>query len=132
MSQANLPPEVRAVFDQMSPGSRCGCTKLRSLIFEVAAETPEAGPISEELRWGQPAYLTPKSKSGTTIRLGSIKPAGFALFVHCQTTLIEDFRPLAPQNTRFDGSRAILFSDEAEVDKAAMRVLIRAALTYHL
>mgnify|MGYP000592624135 CR=1 FL=1 len=42
------------------------------------------------LRWGQPAYLAPK---GSTLRVGIPKSGGaFALFAHCQTTLIADFR----------------------------------------
>ena len=124
--------QVKAAFDAMPAAARQGCLALRSLIFEVAAETPEAGQISEELRWGQPAYLTPETKSGTTVRLGCPKSGGFALLVHCQTTLIEDFRPLAPQDTRFDGKRAVLFADESGIDQAALGLLIRAALTYHL
>ena len=125
-------PEVKAAFEAMPMPARQGCMTLRELIFEVAAQTREAGQISEELRWGQPAYLTQETKSGTTIRLGRGKPNGFALLVHCQTSLIEDFRPLAPEGTRFDGSRAVLFADVSDVDKSAMRLLIHSALTYHL
>lgn len=124
--------EVQTAFDEMPALSRAGCLELRDLIFDVAATTPEAGRISEELRWGQPAYLTPDTKSGSTIRLGVPKAAGFALFVHCQTSLIEEFRPIAPKEMRFDGKRAVLFDDPSEVNADALSLLIRAALTYHL
>lgn len=127
-----IPADVKAAFDAMPCGAREGCLSLRALIMDVARETPEAGRVSEELRWGQPAYLTPESKAGTTIRLGCPKTGGFALFVHCQTTLIEGFRPIAPKGTRFDGKRAVVFESEDEVDRAALRLLIRSALTYHL
>lgn len=127
-----MTPDVKAAFDAMPAPARSGCLALRDLIFQVAADTPEAGPVSEELRWGQPSYLTPQSKSGSTIRLGCPKTGGYGLFVHCQTSLIEDFRPLAPQGTRFDGKRAVLFADQSEVNKPALRMLIRAALIYHL
>ena len=132
MSRLTMTPEVKAAFDALSPGAREGCLALRELILDVAEATPEAGLVTEELRWGQPAYLTPETKSGTTIRLGRAKTGGFALFVHCQTSLIEDFRPLAPSGTRFDGRRAVLFEDQGKLEKAALRLLIRAALTYHL
>lgn len=124
-----MTPGVAAAYDAMPVAARKGCLALRDLIFEVADETPGAGAISEELRWGQPAYLTP---TGTTIRLGVPKAGGYALFVHCQTTLIEDFRPLAPPDTRFDGRRGVLFNEGDVPDAQAMKLLIRAALTYRL
>jgi hypothetical protein len=62
---------------------------LRELIFDVAASTDGVGEIEETLRWGEPAYLTSQSKSGTTIRIGwkSSRPAEYAVFFHCQTDL---------------------------------------------
>ncbi len=77
--------QVRAVFDQLTPDVRRGLMRLRDLIFEVAAGLDDVDPISEELRWGQPSYLT---KTGSTLRLGASKQGGFALFAHCQTTII--------------------------------------------
>ena len=127
-----MTPDVKAAFDAVKEPERRGCLALRALILEVAKETPEAGAISEELRWGQPAYLTPKTRSGSTIRVGCPKNGGFALFVHCQTSLIEDFRKIAPPNMRFDGRRAVLFENEKDIDRVALSLLIRAALTYHL
>lgn len=127
-----MTPEVNAAFKAMPSPARQGCLALREMIFEVAAETPEAGRLSEELRWRQPSYLTLETKAGTALRLGCPKAGGFGLFVHCQTSLIEDFRPLAPAGARFDGTRAVLFTDQNDVDKAALSLLIRAALTYHL
>ena len=127
-----MPANVAAVFAAFPDAAQPGCRALRDLIFAVAAETPQAGPIAEELRWGQPAYLTPQTGSGTTIRIGVPKSGGFALFLHCRTSLIEDFRPLAPEGTRFDGTRAVLFDDDDSPDRDALALLIRAALTYHL
>lgn len=112
--------------------ARAGLLRLRALIFEVAAETPGVGRIEEALRWGQPAYLTPDTGAGSAIRLGVPKAGGFALFVTCSTSLIEDFRLVAPVGMRFEGKRAVLFRDAGEIDEAAMVVLIRRALSYHL
>ncbi|UYV37038.1 DUF1801 domain-containing protein [Rhodobacteraceae bacterium D3-12] len=132
MDTKAMPADVEAAFDAMPEAARQGCLALRALVLGVARDTPEAGRVSEELRWGQPAYLTPETKSGTTIRLGAPKSGGFALFVHCQTSLIEDFRPIAPEGTRFDGKRAVLFDKPEEVQPDALGLLVRAALTYHL
>ena len=111
---APLPEAVSMVFNGFPPAAREGCMALRDLILDVAGETPGVGAVSEELRWRQPAYLT---RAGTTIRLGVPKSGGYALFVPCQTMLIEDFRPLAPAGTRFDGWRAVLFRGEEVPDK---------------
>ena len=124
-----MTPEVKAAFDAMPDKARAGCLGLRALIFEVTEATPGVGALREELRWGQPAYL---SARGTTIRLGVPKAGGYGLFVHCQTTLIGEFRVVAPQGTRFDGNRGVLFEVGEAVDREALALLIRAALTYHM
>jgi len=87
---------VAAVFDAPAPAARAQLLRLRALIFATAAATPGVGPLAETLKWGQPSYLTSVSKSGTTVRLGPVKddPERVALYVHCQTHLIDRFREL--------------------------------------
>lgn len=123
---------VAAAFAAFSPPVQPGLRALRALILSVAAETPEAGRLAEELRWGQPAYLTPGTGSGTTLRLGVPKSGGFALFVHCQTSLIAEFQEIAGPDWPVEGSRAILFDGPGRLGDPALRLLIRRALTYHL
>ena len=127
-----MPPGVRAAFDAFPAPARPGLERLRALIFRVASDTPGVGRLEEGLRWGQPAYLTPETRSGSTIRLGVAKSGDLALFVHCQTSLIEEFRAVASPETRFEGRRAVLFTDESEIDAASLSLLIRRALTWHL
>jgi len=122
---------VAAVFDAFPPGLQPGLRALRALILSVAADTPEVGRVTEELRWGQPAYLTPETGSGSTLRLGVPKSGGFALFVHCQSSLMEEFCALAGPDWPVEGKRAILFDDPALLADPALRLLIRRALTYH-
>ena len=125
-------PEIDEVFARFPAPERAGLLILRRLIFEVAEADPEIGPIEEALRWGQPAYLTRETGAGSTLRLGLPRIGGFALFVHCRTSLIADFRPVAPPDLRFEGNRAVLFSDAAQIDLSALGVLIRSALRWHL
>lgn len=123
---------VEAVFAGYDKTAQVGLRALRRLILEVAAEMPEVGRVEEVLRWGQPAYVTSETKVGSTLRLGVPKSGGFALYVICSTSLIADFKPFAPKGTRFEGARAVLFSDPSEIDEGAMRHLIARALRYHL
>ncbi|WP_368075858.1 hypothetical protein [Leisingera sp. NJS201] len=55
-------PGIEAAFDVLDPQARAGLLALRGLIFDTAAQSPEAGRIEEALRWGQPSYLTPSAK----------------------------------------------------------------------
>ena len=79
MSQ-NPPDDVQEVFSAYSEPARSGALALRRLIFDVAAGLPEVGTLEETLKWGQPAYLTSATKSGTTLRVGQHSEAAFALF----------------------------------------------------
>jgi hypothetical protein len=107
---------------------------LRKLIFEVAKTTEGVGPLEETLKWGEPAYVTSQSKSGSTIRLGWKKsqPAQYAIYFNCNTNLIESFRTLFPDDFKFEGNRAIVFDDDEVVPIDALCFCIAAALTYHL
>lgn len=125
-------PDVAAAFDAAAPDALQGMLDLRALIFDVAQDQPQIGDVQEALRWGQPAYLTPQTKSGSTVRIGTPKSGGFALFVHCQTTLIADFITAFPGADRIDGTRAILFDDPEQIDAMRHGWLIFRALTYHL
>ncbi len=125
-------PKVASVFDNFPKADRKGLLKLRALIFETAAQTRGVGQLNETLKWGQPAYLTPVSKSGSTIRLGLPKTGGFAIYTNCQTTILSEFQHLFPDGFSYEGNRAIHFDpgDELPLDK--LELLIRRALTYHL
>ena len=115
---------VAAAFAAFPAGERAGLMALRARVLAVALD--EGIEVEEALRWGQPAYL---AERGTTIRLGVPKSGGFAIYTHCQTTLISDFRALCP-DLRFEGNRAVHFAVE-DVPPKAIDMLIRAALTYH-
>jgi len=123
---------VGAAFAAVAPDARAGLLSLRALILATGDDLPRIGRVEEALRWGQPAYLTPETKSGTTIRLGVPKSGQFALFVHCRTSLIADYITMFPGQDRIDGTRAILFDTASRIDPQRHGWLIRRALTYHL
>lgn len=125
-------PAVAACFRAMPRQARTPLLQVRQLIFEIAARTPAVGPVDETLKWGQPAYLTPTTKSGTTIRLGSPKGGGIAVFTHCQTTLIAEFRDLFPKEFTYDGNRAVHLDSAKPIALDRLAFLVTRALTYHL
>ncbi|VAW30879.1 FIG00766138: hypothetical protein [hydrothermal vent metagenome] len=126
--------EVTAVFEAYPKPVREKLLALRQMILETAVSTPGVGEIIETLKWGQPSYLTVKPKSGTTIRIGVHKtePGQIALYVHCQTSLIDSFRQLYPTQLSYEGNRAILLKLDEDFAQEALRHCITLALTYHL
>ena len=106
---------------------------LRELIFVAAADLPGIGGLVETLKWGQPAYLTGKPKTGSTVRIDAFggRDESYAMFFHCQTTLVESFRLLYPQTFAFEGKRAIRFALRDRIPEAELKHCIALALTYH-
>jgi len=123
---------VKAAFEAFPPEYRAGLLQLRALILETAATTDGVGRLEETLKWGQPAYLTPETKSGSTLRLGLPKTGGFAIYTHCQTTILSDFQSIFPTEFAYEGNRAIHFDPATPLDHDALRLLIASALTYKL
>ena len=124
--------KVESIFACYPEKVRAGFLELRELIFETAKTTPGVGMIVETLKWGQPAYLTPESKSGSTIRLGLSKHGGFALYTHCQTTIMSDFQSIFPGDFTYERNRTVHFEDGRNLPLEQIKLLIVSALTYHL
>ena len=61
--------DVAAVFDRYPERMRDKLLFLRRLIIETAATTEGVGELEETLKWGEPSYLTPQTKSGSTVRI---------------------------------------------------------------
>jgi hypothetical protein len=120
---------VAAKFAAYPAALRERLVDLRALVLDVAAATPGVGRLEETLKWGQPSYLTAETGSGTTVRIDAHPAGGVALFVHCQTRLVEQFRQLYPA-LDFEGERAVVLRD-GPVDEDAIRHCVALALTYH-
>ena len=117
-------------FAAYSDGMRDRLLALRALILETAADTDGVGSIEETLKWNEPAYI---AKTGTTIRINTHKQSEtqYALYVHCQTDLLDRYRTLYSDTLHFEGNRAILFTDGEALPIDAVRHCIAMALLYH-
>lgn len=128
-----LPKDVAKAFEAQPVKERAKLLLVRDLIFETAERTPGVGALTETLKWGEPAYLTEETKSGSTIRLGV--PRGreqtCALYFICSTSLVDSFRSQFADDLTFDGDRAILLDTSKRLPKRALRACISMALTYH-
>ena len=124
-------PSVAKVFSLFPESAQEKLFEVRALIFEIGLELPQVGCVRETLRWGQPAYLTTKPRTGTTLRLGIPEPGWVGVYVHCQTTVIRDFEQRCPDVFRIEGNRGAHFPADIPVPEAALAHLIRSALLYH-
>lgn len=107
---------------------------LRDLILDTAAKTEGVGRVQETLKWGQPSFLTPETKSGSTIRIDADRrvPGQYALYFICNTNLVETFRALYPAELTYGGNRSILLNEADTIPEDKLRHCIALALTYHL
>ena len=126
--------EVGAVFASYPAAIRARLLELRQLVFETAAASQEIGPITETLKWSEPAYLTAATKSGSTIRIAwkPKTPNSYGMYFNCRTTLVDDFRTLFSNVFTFEGNRAIVFDVDDDVPSDQLCTCIAMALTYHL
>ncbi len=127
-------PEVAAVFDGYPRKMREKLLFLRQLILDTAAETEGVGELEETLKWGEPSYLTPKTKSGSTVRIDwkARDPDQYAIYFKCTTNLVESFREKYPEEFQYGGNRSIVFQKDEEVPVRELKDCISMALTYHL
>jgi Domain of unknown function (DU1801) len=136
MRDGQVPPapdEVAVVLSTFPAGVRATLLRVRDLIFETAARLEGVGPLKETLKWGEPAYLTEATGSGTTIRLGRSRSAEHecAVLFNCRTTLVDDFRERFPDIFAYEKNRALLLDVGKPLPEAPLSTCLGMALTYH-
>ena len=132
MAKRPLAHAIAAVFEAQ-PELTANCmARLRALILETAHSDPRVGPLTESLKWGQPAYRPVAANCGTTLRVGPHKDAGFALYAPCSTTVIPTHAERFAGADRIDGTRAVLFDHPDQIDPDRLRLTILHGLTYFL
>ena len=126
-------PAVEAHFRGYPARVRKKLLAVRTLIFDVAAGTEGVGELQETLKWGEPAYVTAQSKSGSTIRMDwkAKTPGQYAVYFNCNTGLVDTFKAMFPEDFRYEGRRAIVFELDERISKDALAVCIAASLTHH-
>ena len=135
MADANGPPampaDVAAAFDRYPPSARARLLEVRMTILDLA-ERLEVGPLTETLKWGEPAYLTEATKAGSTVRLAwsaKVPDVAQVLFI-CTTRLVDDFRERHSGELAFVGNRAIHLPLEDGYSRDALESCLAMALTY--
>ncbi len=124
--------EIKNIFNAYPKTVKDKLLFFREIIFQIADESNEIGKIEETLKWENPSYLTHSPKSGTTIRLSKVRAYDdkYAISVHCQTSLVSEFKEIYPE-LEYNGNRSIILNVSHELPLAKIRHFIFSALTYH-
>ena len=128
-----IPEEVATVFNSYPKDIKSKLLFLRQLIYETAASFEGVGEIEETLKWGEPSYLTPKSKSGSTIRIAwkESQIEMYSIFFKCTANLVPAFKEKFPHIFTFGGDRSINFKLDDNIPVEELKQCIALALTYH-
>lgn len=128
-----IDPAVAAVLSRLPTRVRSRLEEMRALILDTAEVAEGVGPLLETLKWNEPAYLPKTPRTGSTVRMNSVKGSNrhYALYFHCQTGLVDQFRELYPDIFRFEGNRALIFDVAQPLPRAPLAHCIALALTYH-
>jgi hypothetical protein len=128
----DMPQDEKAVFASYPVAAQAKFNALREIIFEEAARL-EVGALHETLKCGEPAYLTTKSKAGSTIRMAWKErfPNQCTLFFNCNTDLVDRMREAFPSEFHYTGNREVSLDLALEVPEFPTRAVVAMALTYH-
>ncbi len=107
--------------------------RCRTLFHEVAAARA-IGPLSESLKWGQPAWRPARPRTGSTLRLdwSAALPDRLCLLVDCKTDLAARLAQLYPALGPNDLRRRIALRLDAPFPEQAIAHLAEMTFTYHL
>jgi hypothetical protein len=132
-SSIPMKSEVEKVFNSYPETIKSKLLFLRELIFETAASIQEIEQLEETLKWGEPSYLTPVSKSGSTIRIAwkESKKEQYSIFFKCTANLVPAFKEKFPEKFNFGGNRSIDFKIGEDIPIKELKQCIALALTYH-
>lgn len=133
MTAPSLPREVNRAFGALPAPIGKRLLQVRDLIFATAAKHDNVGRLTETLKWGEPAYLTDETGSGSTIRLGRLRDSDHAaILFNCKTTLVDTFRERFPDQFEYRQTRALLLPVTGKLPKQELSICLSLALTYHL
>ncbi len=118
----------------MSKRAEAKLQSLINLVRRTAGGIPqlnERGGVVETTKWGQVSFLPARARIGTTVRVDQHDDQHVALYVHCQTNLVDLYKTLFPE-LKYSGNRAVLFDITRPLPKNEIKVCVEAALLYHL
>lgn len=124
-----MEPEIEAKFSTYPVEAQERLKSIRRLIFSIAEENG-LGAVEETLKWGEPSYLV---QGGSTIRIDwkPKDPGAVKVYFHCQTSLVETFKKIYPDEFEYEEKRAIVIPLSASAGSGPLNHCLQMALKYH-
>lgn len=117
--------DITKLYSNYSQNEQNKIQELIDLIESVAEElTIELTP---SLKWNQLSF---SCKQGTPIRVDRFSEGTIGIFVHCQTTLVDEWRDMFGTTMNFSKTRAILLDSNAQLPRDELKMCIQMALNY--
>lgn len=106
--------------------------EIRGLILDAAKQVA-IGPLTESLKWGQPAWRPERPRTGSTLRLNwsDKSPQTLAFFVDCKTTLAAQMFAAYPFDFEYKSNRELQVHLDAALPNSAINHLAELTFTYH-
>jgi hypothetical protein len=124
--------EVEDKFKSYPPKVKKEMLNLRKLILKIAESDCEIDFMGEDLKWGEPSFLTKSSGSTMRIDWKEKTPGHISIFVNCRTKLISMFKELYPSDFEYVGNREIRLPLQEKYSKLKLRKCIELILKYNL
>lgn len=123
---------VEEKFDSYPEHVQGRIKSLRSLILKIAMSDDQIDFTGEDLKWGEPSFLT--KTSGSTIRIDwkQKNPHSLSLYVNCNTKLISIFEGLYPKEFEYIGNRELKLPLTSGYSEEKLANCIELALKYNL
>lgn len=106
--------------------------ELRNLILTIANNDPSIDYVGEELKWGEPSFITKSSGSTFRIDWKPKRPDTISLYFNCQTKLISTFKEMYPNDFHFEGNREIFLELKLPLKSKKISKCIEMAFKYNL
>ncbi len=129
-----IPERVTAAIAAYPEPAKSAFLTIRDIVLQAAASQPVIGPLTETLKWGEPAYLTEATNSGSTLRIAwkQANPDRIGVFLNCSTRLVETMRSIYPETFEYEGNRGLHMALDAPLPTDPLDHCARLALTYHI
>lgn len=124
--------KVEEKYNSYPPKALVELKKLRELVLKIANSNDDIDFIGEDLKWGEPSFIT--KSSGSTLRIDwkPKNPEYISLFFNCKTKLISIFKEIYPTEFEYIGEREIRLPLAKKYPIKKLSKCIELSLKYNL
>ncbi|MGM0219324.1 DUF1801 domain-containing protein [Enterococcus sp. AZ126] len=102
--------------------------KIQEIIGVIVSVSEDLNiELTTSIKWNQLSF---SCQNGTPIRVDRFSEGVIGIFVHCQTTLVEEWREIFGGTMLYSKTRAILLDSNKLLPEKELEMCIQMALNY--